>query len=267
MRHTSLASFAALPLAAVLAVSAPAQTGSSTQVVPFDYDPFIDAAFPEIELFDTMGGTRELNSVTLSYDQTISFDVRLEQNSPVALEAGNFFADITYLSIHQLGTGDGGGEGEGEGRGIPFLGPGAAGTQYSPALAATDGFNGAGPDSFSASFNSGEFNFTSIADQNDGASVLQALTGQGSLTTVLGGFTEIFGGYNGDPMFPEVDPNNPPEGPFFPFQDPFYGVFVDTFNIRHQGTISVTYDFTIVPAPASVALLGFAGTVAARRRR
>ena len=185
MRLTSLASFAALPRAAVRAASAPAQTGSSTQVVPFDYDPFIDAAFPEIELFDTLGGTRELNSVTLSYDQTISFDVRLEQNSPVALEAGNFFADITFLS----------------------------------------------------------------------------------LTTVLGGFTEIFGGYNGDPMFPEVDPNNPPEGPFFPFQDPFYGVFVDTFNIRHQGTISVTYDFTIVPAPASVALLGFAGTVAARRRR
>ena len=97
--------------------------------------------------------------------------------------------------------------------------------------------------------------------------MLDTLTGQGTLTTLLAGFAEIFGGYNSDPMFPEVDPNNPPDGPFFPFQDPFYGVFVDVVDIRHQGTITVTYEFRAVPAPASAMLLGAAGLAATRRRR
>lgn len=261
---------AALIILAVAGAAA-GQTDTITQVVPFDYDPFIDAAFPVIDRFDTLGGTRQLESVTLSYDQQISFDVRLEQNSPVALEAGNFFADVTYLSIHQLGTDDGGGEGDDDdgdgGSGPPFLGPGAAGDTFSPALAPTDGFNGTGPDSFTASFDSGTFNFTDISTRDNAPFVLDALTGQGPLTTVLGGFSEIFGGYNGDPMFPDVDPNNPPDGPFFPFQDPFYGVFVDVFNIRHQGTITVDYEFSIVPAPASALVMGVAGLAATRRRR
>ena len=256
-----------IALAALVAPGvAQAQTQTIRQVIPFDYNPAIDAAFPEIQRFDTLGGTRELVGVTLSYDQSISFGVRLEQNSPVAIEDGNFFADVVYLSIHQLGFDDGSG-GDDDNEGPPFLGPGAAGDVFSGPLGPTDGFNASGPDSYTAIFDSGEFNFTATADRSTAPAVLDTLTGEGSLTTLLAGFVEIFGGYNTDPGFPEVDPNNPPEGPFFPFQDPFYGVFVDVFDIRHQGTITATFEYTIVPAPASVACVGLAGLAAVRRRR
>ena len=117
-----------LASAAVLALAsqATATTMTSTQVVPFDYNPAFTAAFPTFEKFDTMGGLRKLTGVTLSYDQTISFDITAEQNTPVDITAGNFFADILYISFHQLGpSDDGGGEGEGEGEGegqFPLLG-------------------------------------------------------------------------------------------------------------------------------------------------
>lgn len=275
----TLASAAGLALAS----QATATTMTSTQVVPFDYNPAFTAAFPTFDKFDTMGGSRKLTGVTLSYDQTISFDITAEQNTPVDITAGNFFADILYISLHQLGPADdGGGEGEGEGPfpllggdgdgdggGVPFLGPGAAGTLISPALGATAGLNGAGEDFYAESFNSGMFNFTSVNNAADGQSVLDAFTGLGQLETVLAGLTEIFGGYNTDPGFPMLDPNNPPEMPsdFPPFFDPFYGVFVGVNNIRHQGTITATYEFQVIPAPASIALLSIGTLCATRRRR
>lgn len=246
-------------LMAMLAAGAvSAQT--ETQIVPFDYDPNIDFAFPEFQQFDTMGGTRELIGVTLSYDQTISFTARLEQNSPVELEEGVFFADIVYLSLHQLGTVD-------DNPDAPFLGPGAAGDVYSPALGASDGYNGSGPDTFTAMFESGMFNFTAEYAAGTDQDYIDVFIGDGTLTTVLGGFTEIFGGYNSDPGFPDVDPNNPPDGPFFPFQDPYYGVFVEIPTLRHQGTITATFEYRVVPAPASLAMLGIGALGAMRRRR
>ncbi len=249
---------AASIISAVLAGASAAQT--ETQVVPFDYNPAVDFAFPEFAKFDTMGGTRELTGVTLSYDQSISFTTRLEQNSPVALDAGVFFVDIVYLSLHQLGTID-------DNPNPPFLGPGAAGDVYSPALGATDGFNGSGPDTYEALFDSGMFNFTAEYAAGADQDYLDVFVGQGTLTTVLGGFTELFGGFNSDPGFPDVDPNNPPEGPFNMFEDPYYGVFVDFPEIRHQGTITATFEYQPVPAPASIALVGLGSLAMTRRRR
>lgn len=245
-------------IAMLAAGTASAQT--ETQIVPFDYNPNVDFAFPEFSKFDTMGGTRELTGVTLSYDQSISFTAKLEQNSPVALDAGVFFVDIVYLSLHQLGTVD-------DDPNPPFLGPGAAGDNYSPALGASDGYNGSGPDTYEALFDSGMFNFTAEYNPTDHQAFLDVFIGQGTLTTVLGGFTELFGGYNSDPGFPDVDPNNPPQGPFSPFEDPYYGVFVDFPEIRHQGTITATFEYQMVPAPASLALIGVGALGATRRRR
>ena len=252
-------------IAALVAGSASAQT--ETQVVPFDYDVSVDVAYPEFQLFDTMGGTRELTGVTLSYDQSISLTTRLEQNSPITIAADNFFADVSYISIHQLGLAGDGGDDDDNGGGPPFLGPGAAGTSISaPELGPSDGYNGSGPDTYVETVDTGKFNFTAEYDSSN-QSYLDAFTGQGTLTTLLGGFTEIFGGYNSDPGFPAVDPNNPPDGPFFPFQDPFYGVFVEVPSIHHQGTITATFEYRQVPAPASAALIGLAGLGAMKRRR
>ncbi|RNC80686.1 MAG: PEP-CTERM sorting domain-containing protein [Phycisphaera sp.] len=251
-------------LATLIAGTALGQT--ETQIVPFDYDPNIDAAFPEFQMFDTLGGTRELVGLTLSYDQEISITTRLEQNSPITIAADNFFAEISYISLHQLGLSDGGDDDDDNG-GPPFLGPGAAGASIlAPELGPSDGYNGSGPDTYTESINSGMFNFTAQYDSSN-QSYLDAFTGQGTLTTVLGGFSEIFGGYNTDPGFPDVDPNNPPDGPFFPFQDPFYGVFVELPSIRHQGTITATFEYQLVPTPATGTLLGLAMLGVTRRRR
>ncbi len=105
---------AAAMVCVALAGSASAQVLTSTQIVPFDYGPGVGIADPEFQLFDTMGGTRELVGVTLSYDQTISFTVQAEQNSPVQIEEGVFFADVSYISLHQLGVADDGGGDDGE---------------------------------------------------------------------------------------------------------------------------------------------------------
>lgn len=255
-------------LIALAGGSASAQN-SIVQQVPFDYDPFAGVTFPEFQMFDTMGGTRELTGVTLQYDQSISFDVRVEQNSPVAIDAGVFFADILFRSLHQLGTVDDGGgdDDDDDNGGPPFLGPGAHGIYVDPALGATDGFNGSGPDTYFTSTDSGDFTFSASYDQATTQSYLDAFVGQGTLTTVLGGLTEIFGGYNSDPGFPDVDPNNPPDGPFGPFEPPYYGVFVNIENIRHQGVITATFEYDLVPAPASATLLALGALGTTRRRR
>lgn len=252
-----------------LAGSASAQVLTSTQIVPFDYDPGVGIANPEFQLFDTMGGTRELVGVTLSYDQTISFTVQAEQNSPVQIEEGVFFADVSYISLHQLGVADDGGgdDDDDNNSNIPFLGPGAHFITISPAFGASDGYNGSGPDTYVESTSSGAFNYTANYNPVDNPSFIDVFTGQGTLTTVFGGFLELFGGYNSDPGFPDVDPNNPPQGPFFPFQDPFYGVFVDAVDMRHQGTITATFEYELVPAPASVSLASLAALGLTRRRR
>lgn len=252
-------------LIAMLAAGA-ASAQTETQIVPFDYDVSIDVAYPEFQLFDTMGGTRELTGVTLSYDQSISITSRFEQNSPITIAADNFYAEISYISLHQLGLSDGGDDDDDNG-GPPFLGPGAAGASISvPELGPSDGYNGSGADTYVETIDTGLFNFTAEYDHND-QDFLGAFTGQGTLTTLLGGFSEVFGGYNSDPGFPAVDPNNPPDGPFFPFQDPYYGVFVELPSIHHQGTITATFEYQMVPAPASLALIGVGALGATRRRR
>ena len=246
-------------LAVLAAGTASAQT--EVQIIPFDYDVADDVAFPEFQLFDTMGGTRQLTGVTLSYDQSIQITTRFEQNSPITIAADSFFADISYISLHQLGLVD-------DNPNPPFLGPGAAGESISvPELGPSDGFNGSGADTYEHITDTGMFNFTAQYNQNDHQAFLDVFTGQGSLTTLLGGFSELFGGYNVEPDFPEVDPNNPPEGPFPFFEDPYYGIFVSTPSIHHQGTITATFEYVEVPAPASLTLLGLGALGAVRRNR
>lgn len=250
-----------LILAALAAAAPLANAATETQTVNFSHG--FDGEIVTFQKFDTMGGTRQLTGLTLSYDQQIDIGFHVESNGYTDLAAGDWETSIAYNSLHQMGLVD-------NDPNPPFIGPGAAFEGGITAdLAASDGYNGTGADTYTGSVNSGPFNVTYDYDSSTpfGIDMLDTFTGSGDLDTFFSGFSEIFGGFINDPGW-IVDPNNPPEGPFMPpFEQPYYGFFVTLDTLTHAGTITVSYDYEIVPAPASVGLLALGGLVATRRRR
>lgn len=244
-------------LPALLSLSllpAAAAADTITQTVPFDYDASFGVTFPVLQGFETLGGTRQLTGVTFEFRHNFAFDVFLESTGPTAVAAADFGLDVAYVTLYQLG--EAGGDDD-----PPFLGPGAMFVEdISGSLAAYDGIPGNdGPDSFRGSF-SEAFTVTQTYGAEEPA-VLAALTDVGPLTTVLGGFTELFFEWLDDPNWP-LPPGGVPEYP----DDAAVWVSFPTF--RHFGEIAVTYEYTVVPEPASAGLLaGLAGCVRRRRWR
>jgi len=251
-------------LLAAIAGSAAADT-VSTQT-KFSIDGFTGGNIA-FDRFDDMGGTRELTGVSFSYDQTMEFDLTIESNGYTALNSGDWLLDAGYYTIHQLGTINGlGGDG---GPNIPAIGAGGLfEVGISGDLGASDGYNQSGPDTQYSSI-SDSFIFSQSYDNSDnfGQSILDAVSGNGQLDTFMGGISELLFEWVNDPNW-VVDPNNPPDGPFDgPFIDPYYGIFVSFDRIAHFGTLTVTYEYNVVPAPSGLLALAGAGLVATRRRR
>lgn len=253
------------PITTILMISAlagAAQADIETQVVNFSHG--FEGELVSFQMFDTLGGTRELTGLSLSYDQSITLDVLVESNGYTAVSNGDWFADIAFNSLHQFGVITEGGDG---GENPPFIGPGAIFQSISADLGASDGYNGTGPDTYSTSItDSYVFNASYDSSTAFGLRMFDAFTGEGTLDTFFAGFSELFGGWINDPGW-VVDPNNPPEGPFSFFEDPYYGFFVSFEQLIHEGAITVTYEYTSVPTPGGTALLGLGGLVALRRRR
>ena len=76
---------AALTLASIASIS---HADVISQVVSFDAG--FDGTFVNFEQFDTMGGTRELTGLSLSYDQTMSLDMTFQSNGYTALSDGDW---------------------------------------------------------------------------------------------------------------------------------------------------------------------------------
>ena len=258
MKHT-------IPIFAIAAMSSLAHAEVINQVVSFNSG--FDGTFISFEKFDTMGGTRELTGLSLSYDQTISLDLQAQSNGYTALNAGDWLLDTGFISLHQFGLVEGrGGDGD---PGPPFIGPGAIFDTVTSDLGVSDGYNNGGIDTMQFNISDSfifeaEYDGSTEFDQR----MFEAFTGTGSLDTFLGGFIEGFFQWVNDPNW-VVDPDNPPDGPFGgPFGgDPFYGIFVDYLALSHSGDITVTYEYATVPAPTSAGVLAIAGLVATRRRR
>ncbi|MCC6359398.1 MAG: hypothetical protein IT450_11705 [Phycisphaerales bacterium] len=237
----------------VAAAPAIAAADTITHSVPFDYDAGFGVTFPVVHGFDTLGGTRQLNAVTFDFHHNFSLELFFESTGPTPLAAGDFLLDFAYLTLFQLG------EGGGEGEGPPIFGPGAYFVDdITGDLAAYDGVPGNdGPDSFRRSFTDA---FT-ISQAYDAANpeVLEAVTDVGALTTVFGGFNELFFEWVNDPNWP-IPPGGVPEYPTDA------ALWVSWPNFRHFGTIDITYDFTVIPEPAVAAPLAVAALLMLRRR-
>lgn len=258
-----------IPILAIAAISQTALAEISTQVVEFSSG--FGGTNISFQQFDTMGGTRELTGLSLSYDQTISLDMTFQSNGYTALNDGDWSMDTGYISLHQFGLAEDGGaqpRGGDDNPGPPFIGPGAVFEIISGDLGISDGYNNGGIDTMNANI-SESFTFDASYDGTDEFSqrMFDAFTGDGTLETFLGGFIEAFFQWNNDPNW-VLDPNNPPDGPFDgPFADPYYGIFVDFNDLQHFGDITVTYEYQTIPTPAGTALLALAGLTTTRRRR
>lgn len=235
-----------------------AQADTMTQTVNFSHG--FDGEIIEFAMFDTLGGTRVLTGMTLEYTHDIAMDLHVESNGYTAVSAGDWFVDLSYISIHQFGLIE-------NDPNPPFIGPGALGGSVTSDLGVSDGYNGTGEDTYYTTLTSTSV-FSASYDGNTtfGVDMLETFTGNGILETYYNGFTEAFGGWNNDPNW-VVDPNNPPDGPFAFFEDPYYGFFLTLDELRHNGSIVVTYEYTTVPAPAGVACIGLGGLMTLRRRR
>lgn len=241
-----------LTAAALTAAAATASAATTSETVKFDYNPFEGTTELVLNGFDTQGGTRVLTKATFEFHHNFDISIYLESTGPTAVNQGDYGLNIGFISILQLGTIEGGDS-------PPFFGPGGFFiADYNTALGAYDGVPGNdGPDSSLGSYQ--EAYNTLFAFNHSEQSVLDALTDSGPLTTVYGGFTELFFYWNNDPGWPAP-------GGFFPDYPTDAAIWVSFADSRHFGDFTIKYKYANVPGPMAagpVALLAFAF----RRRR
>ena len=246
MKNTAVAT-----LALVLASGA-TRADTITQTVGFDYDPLQGTTNPVIQGFDTQGGTLILKGVTFEFRHNFGVELFLESTGPTPVSMGDYSLNMSYLTIFQLGLAD-------DGSNPPFFGPGAFFIDdFSADLGAYDGVPGNdGPDSHVQAF-SDAYTHAQTYGVRD-RDVLAAVTDVGALTTVYGGFGELFFYWINDPgwQFPD---DGVPDYPGDP------ALWVSFNDFRHWGEIVVTYEYGPVPAPATLVPLAALAGVSRRRR-
>lgn len=230
---------------AIAGTALSAAAGTESQTVSFDNDLYSDYQSPVFAKFDTMGGTRRLDAVTFSFDHRIDTVLTLENASPFAVTADMYGFQFLMQCLFQLGTADN------EGDNPPAVGAGGFDTApWSIDLPAYEGdpVPPWGPAPGVNVFYSGPM---TASNQYSGtytsAEILAAVTGTGDLQTVLGGFGEAYFQWN---VF---------------IEDGL--VFAGVDSLRHYGELTITYGYSMVPAPAGAAGFAGAGLLAVRRRR
>ena len=199
----------------------PVEPGSETVSVSWDVDLFSLYESPKIEPFDTWGGRRQLDAMTINVDHTAVMTVSLENGTSYALVPDDYVHELTLISIIQIGTDEGGGETD---EGPPFFGPGAFSAVSSVDLAAADETRGTGPDYFTETLEETVV-FEARYDPVETPRYLEALTGTEPVQLVVGGFSEswvYWGEHVGDDAL----------------------LYAGTDGILYRGTMTVEYEFS-----------------------
>ncbi|MCK6529606.1 hypothetical protein L6R50_19295 [Myxococcota bacterium] len=196
------------------------EPGTETVSVTFDVDMYTPYESPTLPSFDTQGGTRALELMTIAFDHTVTTEVRLRNTSDVDLAEGDYVMDHYFNTLAQLGLTP---DDDAPGEGPPFLGPGSFWIQIDDAL----GPQGSATDTLEETFEE-TVTFEASYDPAETPEFLEAMTDSGDVTIVIGGFFETF-----------VYFDKSLEGS---------GVEVewDLPSIRYAGEITVTYDYVPV---------------------
>lgn len=223
----------ALPLLALAAAAGLASADVLEQSFSYTWstDDPTQHAF-SFNAFDTMGGTRELTGVRLGFDGTIAMEITAQTYDENPLDAGEWHAEASHTVVAYFHTG-----------GVNLLQ--GIGGQWADGIT---GDLGAGSGGFPFGEPGTPYIFTdtlTFANVVDIDSVhFDDFTGGGPFEGFMDGFFDAV----------VTPPNN--------------GQMVEVFasHLLQDGTVTLTYEYVTVPAPAGLALLGACGLIARRRR-
>ena len=186
------------------------------------------------EAFDDMGGARQLTGVTLGFAGSVTMEITAQTYDPFPLAAGEWSVEASHSVVPYFNGGDDGVE--------LLLGLGGQ------SAAGITGDLGAGSGGFPFGEPGTPYVFSETIDFTNVVALDSSYFEAFSTGGPHGGFMNGF--------FDAVV--TPPDN----------GQFVEVFArfLGQEGTFTLTYEYTNVPAPAGLALLGLGG-LAVRRRR
>lgn len=179
--------------------------------------------------FDTMGGTRELTGVRLAFEGTMELEVGAHTYGE-ALRAGDWFMDASHVLIAYF-------NGNGEAGGLDLFEP--------VAIIGADDLTG----DLGAGFPGEPFTHAiampAAGEVSVASAYFAAFSGPGPITGFMDGF------FDG-----AVTP---------PANEQWIELFPTL--LAQSGTVTLAYEYRLVPAPGALALAGAGGLAALRRRR
>lgn len=242
MRTLVSAAAAAIALAGISSASAE----TISQTIPFDWGFMNDDPITlSIQGFDNQDGTRQLTEIRFVWEGAYSIDYRLENTGPTAVTGEDYWLLLEHNALHIYGP-DGG---------EPFYTPSAL---WLPLAQNLDGNGGIFENTHIEPYTN-----IVVSDPINYPTTFEIFDTPGQIDSVFGGFGFLQFFWLNEPVGWD-----PPSGPFgdpvYPTDDAIW-FFYD--NARHYGTLTVEYDYTTVPAPGALALLGVGGIGAMSRRR
>ncbi len=215
---------------AVAAASSAALAGNvQSQSVDIDWSTFDDADIASFDGFDDMGGTRVLTGVNFSVTGTTGVDLTALNYSPVELQPGDWSAE-GFANINV------------------FFGEFGSGYEQPLSLI--------------------EYDFTGVLGAGSGDPIF----GTPGDPVATGSFSGIMlGNYSIDPSQFDTFTGSSVRTRLLGFFDGFtiggYTIDLLVDDITATGSLTLEYQYSVVPAPASITALGVLALGATRRRR